>query len=376
MKSLNASDESGIDSPLTDRSLLQSSSSAASSEAGGQGTKSVRPKTSRKLDTILHEDLKLFGVPTDSRLSTPSSTEGDTEITRRRPHYVALLDNPNKSDKDGGVDPLNVHEYKERKGKVTILDSVKNNNKQRANIDYQDHKRKSSSKTKIDNILDQEQDDLAMSLSHSKFLQLKNANLERVKADDLSPDFGEFHQLEKIKSKMIFGDIESVNDKSPSETFENIPDDVFEKIPRAVTARLENRKKKTSQTDLNIVRAKLSIPDHVEYQPSTPSAPVDEEPGHAGIIMTRDRNQGTIQTDDHPDSGEAPMGIIAMLFSGGPVVKRSGEHDQVSPHIRFTGSSITTFRKYILAYCLKSESHRFLKPSRCSPNVVHLIKEF
>ena len=334
MKSLNASDESGIDSPLTDRSLLQSSSSAASSEAGGPGTKAVRPKTTRRLDTILHEDLKLFGVPGDSRLSTPSSTEDDVEIIRRRPHYVGVFDNFTNSDKDRDVDvdPLDVREFKERKGRVTILDNAKRKESKQANKDV--FKSDKKPKSKIDNILDQEQDDLAMSLSHSKFLQLKNANLERVKADDLSPDLGEFHQLERIKSRMSFGNIESVDDKSPSDTFENIPDDVFEKIPRAVTARLENRKKKSSQSkpvlNMNTVKTKSSIPDHVEYQPSTPSAPMDEEAaGHAGILVTRDRGHGHVETSDDPDT-EAPVGIIAMLFSGGPVVRRAGEHEQVS----------------------------------------------
>lgn len=293
----------------------------------------MRPKTTRRLDTILHEDLKLFGVPGDSRLSTPSSTEDDGEIIRRRPHYVGVSDNLSKSDQERNVDldSLNVREFKERRGRVTILDNVKRKESKQANKEI--FKSDKKQKSKIDNILDQEQDDLAMSLSHSKFLQLKNANLERVKADDLSPDLGEFHQLERMKSRMSFGNIESVDDKSPSDTFENIPDDVFEKIPRAVTARLENRKnKKSSQPrpELNTVQAKSGIPDHVEYQPSTPSAPVDEDPGHAGILVTRDRGEGLVTTQDNHDT-EAPVGIIAMLFSGGQaVVTRSGQQDQVS----------------------------------------------
>ena len=327
-KSLNASDESGIDSPLTDRSLLQSSSSS-SSEAGGQRSKSVRPKTTRRLDTILHEDLQLFGVPGDSRLSTPSSTEDDVEITKRRPRPGVLkhLTN-NNEDRDVDVDPLDVREYKERKGRVTILDNVRRKESKHVNKDIFKSDKKQTSK--IDNILDQEQDDLAMSLSASKFLHLKNANLERVKADDLSPDLGEFHQLERIKSRMSFANIESIDDKSPSDTFENIPDDVFEKIPRAVTARLENRKKKVSHSRPELSKAKSSIPNHVEYQPSTPSAPVDEDPGHAGILVTRDRGEGLVTTQDNHDT-EAPVGIIAMLFSGGQaVVTRSGQQDQVS----------------------------------------------
>ena len=79
-------------------------------------------------------------------------------------------------------------------------------------------------KSKVDDLLHQEQDDLAMSLSQSKFLLLKNANLERVKADDLSPDIGEFQQLERMMTKISLGNIESLDDKSPSDTFENIPD--------------------------------------------------------------------------------------------------------------------------------------------------------
>ena len=152
-----------------------------------------------------------------------------------------------------------------------------------------------------------------------------------MKADDLSPDIGEFQQLERMMTKISFGNIEAVDDKSPSDTFENIPDDVFEKIPRAVTARLENRQKKLSQTKpgLKIERDKPSIPDHVEYQPSTPSAPVAESPGHSGVLVTRDRTEGGVTARDDRDT-EAPVGIIAMLFSGGPVVTRTGEHEQVS----------------------------------------------
>ena len=324
-KNLNASDESGIDSPLTDRSLLQSSSSAASSETSSLGTKSARPKTTKRLDTILHEDLRLFGAPGDSRLSTPSSTEDDIIITRRRPHHFGVQNNFT-SDKEKDSDPLKVGELRELKGRVTILDNVR-----RKESKSETTKSNKNQKSKIDNLLDQEQDDLAMSLSHSKFLQLKNANLERVKADDLSPDIGEFQQLERMMTKISFGNIEAVDDKSPSDTFENIPDDVFEKIPRAVTARLENRQKKLSQTKpgLKIERDKPSIPDHVEYQPSTPSAPVAESPGHSGVLVTRDRTEGGVTARDDRDT-EAPVGIIAMLFSGGPVVTRTGEHEQVS----------------------------------------------
>ena len=105
------------------------------------------------------------------------------------------------------------------------------------------------SRKKVDNLLEEEQDELAMSLSQSKFLMLRNANIERVKADEKWPDLDELKQVEKIKTKFnlaLLNGTEEIDDAVPDDTFKDIPDDVFEKIPRAVTARIQNRERSRS----------------------------------------------------------------------------------------------------------------------------------
>lgn len=161
--------------------------------------------------------------------------------------------------------------------------------------------------SKVDDLLHQEQDDLAMSLSQSKFLLLKNANLERVKSqsEDILVDNGEIKQLEKMKSKLNLDGINAINDSSPNDTFKDIPQDVFDKIPRAVTARLERQNKKQQQPE--------TLDLEVDYEPSAPSAPAEDS------LRTR---------TGAPEVGsrQPPVGIIAMLFSGAgvPVVARPG----------------------------------------------------
>ena len=170
--------------------------------------------------------------------------------------------------------------------------------------------------SKVDDLLHQEQDDLAMSLSQSKFLLLKNANLERVKSQskDILVDNSEMKQLEKMKSKLNLDGINAINDSSPNDTFKDIPQDVFDKIPRAVTARLERQKQQQPKTlDLE-----------VDYEPSAPSAPAEDS------LRTR---------TGAPEVGsrQPPVGIIAMLFSGAgvPVVARPGARGQVEQDFMF-----------------------------------------
>ena len=291
------SDESGPDSPQSDRSLLQSSSSSALSS--DTVSSSARPKTTKRLDTILHEDLRTYGAM-DSRLSTPSSYEEDVSHTTRRPPRSGFINTSEGHDKSL-ANPLLIKQYKEKKGRVKIMD---NNNIDQgfSNVGGKTAKKQQS---KVDDLLHQEQDDLAMSLSQSKFLLLKNANLERVKSqsEDILVDNGEIKQLEKMKSKLNLDGINAINDSSPNDTFKDIPQDVFDKIPRAVTARLERQKQQQPKTlDLE-----------VDYEPSAPSAPAEDS------LRTR---------TGAPEVGsrQPPVGIIAMLFSGAgvPVVARPG----------------------------------------------------
>ena len=291
------SDESGPESPQSDRSLLQSSSSSALSS--DTVSSSARPKTTKRLDTILHEDLRTYGAM-DSRLSTPSSNEEDVSHTTRRPPRSGFI-NTSEGHDDSLANPLLIKQYKEKKGRVKIMD---NNNIDQgfSNVGGKTAKKQQS---KVDDLLHQEQDDLAMSLSQSKFLLLKNANLERVKSqsEDILVDNGEIRQLEKMKSKLNLDGINAINDSSPNDTFKDIPQDMFDKIPRAVTARLERQKQQQPKTlDLE-----------VDYEPSAPSAPAEDS------LRTR---------TGAPEVGsrQPPVGIIAMLFSGAgvPVVARPG----------------------------------------------------
>ena len=292
------SDESGPDSPQSDRSLLQSSSSSALSS--DTVSSSARPKTTKRLDTILHEDLRTYGAM-DSRLSTPSSNEEDVGHTKRRHPRSGFINTSEGHDKSL-ANPLLIKQYKEKKGRVKIMD---NNNIDQGFSNVVGKTASKKQQSKVDDLLHQEQDDLAMSLSQSKFLLLKNANLERVKSqsEDILVDNGEIKQLEKMKSKLNLDGINAINDSSPNDTFKDIPQDVFDKIPRAVTARLERQKLQQPKTlDLE-----------VDYEPSAPSAPAEDS------LRTR---------TGAPEVGsrQPPVGIIAMLFSGAgvPVVARPG----------------------------------------------------
>ena len=301
----------------------------------------MRPKTTKRLDAILSQDLQTFGV-LDSRLSTPSSHEEEVKSSKRRPNYQS-----NKFVKDLNLfdtnedfeNPLEVGLFQEKKGKVTILQNERSTTTP-GPAEYKLAEPSKKTTSRIDDLLHQEQDDLALSLSHTKFLQLKNANLERVKAQAQAgegfPDVGEMQQLEKMKTRLNLNDTESIDETSPDETFKDIPNDVFDKIPRAVTARIENRQKKKSKQKLQIEKKSLDLGS--DYEPSTPSAPVDDDdatPRH--VVSTRDKSLATIPSDSQHGGGGGgpPVGIIAMLFSGAPTVTRNGNYDQVEQDFMF-----------------------------------------
>ena len=314
------------DSLSTDRSLLQSSSSSAVSSDISPSpavrklssiNQLTRPKTStQRLDDILNEDLATFGAG-DGRLSTPSSSD-EPRPSLRKPSYSTNPYVNERKDKSVAFDtPLQVNEYSESGGKATLLDNVKEKGQADKLRPLQSSRK---NKSKIDEILNQEQDDLSLSMSHIKFLQLKNANLERVKAHDQAgetvPDDNELKQLEKMKHKINLTNTETIDDSSPGDTFKDIPEDVFEKIPRAVTARLENRQRKKGKQKLK-EDGDMKKSDKIEYEPSTPSAPMEEQavsPGGHGQLVTRDQSHDTVAGDGQQ------VGFIAMLFSGAPVV--------------------------------------------------------
>ena len=276
--------------------------------AGGSSGKpksvsSSRPKTStQRLDNIMEDDLRNFGS-LSSRLSTPSSGEaGDQELHRRGANQLRGVQGSSAHSERGRL--ITVNNKTEERARATRLQQ-KNDSGTGVGAGatgYNVTRRDVESRTKVESFLEQEQDELAMSLSQSKFLLLRNANLERVKADDMSPDLDELKQMEKIKSKFNLSnltDTEEISETVPDDVFQDIPDDVFEKIPRAVTARIQNRKKGSSgRIQTGKPPSDLTTFTESHPAPSAPSAPQAE---------AEDPSQ--------------PVGFIAMLFSGGNLAR-------------------------------------------------------
>ena len=261
-------------------------------KASGKRSSITRPKTStQRLDDFLSEDLRKFG----SRLSTPSISEaGDNPFSSHLHHLTEI----NSDYHDPSNRLIQVGQNYQEPGRATLIqqktDSGANSSMTRRDLD---------SRTKVDSFLEQEQDELAMSLSQSKFLMLRNANIERVKADAKWPDLDELKQVEKIKTKFNLANLngtEEISDTVPDDTFKDIPDDVFEKIPRAVTARIQNRERKKKRLSSGRPQSEASAPSS------------EGEAGGAG----------------------QPVGFIAMLFSGGSGA-RPGNNDQIEQDFMF-----------------------------------------
>ena len=269
---------------------------------------SSRPRTStQRLDHILHDDLKTFGSPS-SRLATPSSGDDGETQTGAGGQRGRLMTVGNNTEERGRV--MTVGPTTEERGRATFL--TQKTDIGPAPAAYSLTRRDLESRTKVDSFLEQEQDELAMSLSQSKFLMLRNANLERVKADDRSPDVDELKQLEKIKTKFNLSnltDTEEIPETVPDDVFQDIPDDVFDKIPRAVTARIQNRKKGPSG---RLQSGKPSDLTSFSETQSTPSAPQAE---------AEDPSQ--------------PVGFIAMLFSGGSLARPGNTVEQIEQDFMF-----------------------------------------
>ena len=291
------------------KNAQKSSGKDSARNPSGKRSSSSRPKTStQRLDDILSDDLRNFG----SRLSTPSFSEvGGVGGNLRSKGVKNFSDHPpllaeRESDSSRLI---HVGHKSQERGRATLIQQ---------NIDTAGSsamsRRDFDSRTKVDSFLEQEQDELAMSLSQSKFLMLRNANIERVKADEKWPDLDELRQVEKIKTKFNltnFNDTEEIADEVPDDTFKNIPDDVFEKIPRAVTARIQNRERKKLRSSSG--RAESESPTSASASQLAPSAPLAEgEVSAAG----------------------QPVGFIAMLFSGGSVA-RPGNIDQIEKDFMF-----------------------------------------
>ena len=191
-QSIIGSDESGQGSPSSARSLLQSSSSEASSASPHipprTTSRSVRPKTSKNAEDFLHEDIETYAKTRESRLTSPQEVPKTTPQEAPQPSKRRINFASNQFVKDlpisdnGESNALFVGSYKDRKNKVKIVDH--NDNENLNKLDHTVVRSSKKNKSKIDQLLLQEQDDLSLSLSENKFLQLKNANLERVKAQE------------------------------------------------------------------------------------------------------------------------------------------------------------------------------------------------
>ena len=269
---------------------VQGKDPAVDSSDKPKSVSSWRPKTStQRLDNILQDDLRNFGS-LSSRLSTPSSVLGGELNHQRRGTNIGRGlpgSSPPTVEQDHSGRLITVGNSTEERGRATLLQQKTDMG---AGV-----RREVESRTKVDSFLEQEQDELAMSLSQSKFLMLRNANLERVKADDRFPDVDELKQLEKIKSKFNLSnltDTEEISETVADDVFQDIPHDVFDKIPRAVTARLQKRKKGSSG---RVPTGALSESQTASSAPSAPQAE-GEDPAQ-------------------------PVGFIAMLFSGGNLAR-------------------------------------------------------
>ena len=278
------------DSPsLTDRSMLQSSSSSSDGSTSSSSvaprpavrssiSSSLRPKTTERLDKILEKDLKIYGSPGDIKPPTPAP--------KKIPNQRFFVGQPVSGGDEFGSE-ISVDQMRESRGRATLLESIKRdvedvrsslvdglkNSGAAAPVAPRRTMAETHKTSKIDDLLNQEQDALSMSLSHSKFLQLKNANIERVKSQEDVADEGEMN-LVKMKTKTV--DLDK--------------DDEFEKIPRAVTARNENRQRKKKQRQGERVRRDTDTD-------LAPTAPPHDDP--------------EISRDD-----EQSVGFLAMLFSG------------------------------------------------------------
>ena len=89
-QSIIGSDESGQGSPSSARSLLQSSSSEASSASPHipprTTSRSVRPKTSKNAEDFLHEDIETYAKTRESRLTTPQEAP---QPSKRRINFAS-----------------------------------------------------------------------------------------------------------------------------------------------------------------------------------------------------------------------------------------------------------------------------------------------
>ena len=237
---------------------------------------------------------------------------------------AALVFPPSSDTSEDNDNLIQVGGLKETMGRATLLARDRHTSTAKANDDY---KRRSGAKiSKSESILNMEQDELAMSLSSAKFQLLKNANLERVKAEERMSEEDEARHLRKLsmidkKKKSINGNTfkdlpDHVYDDMPSDTFREIPEDVFENIPRAVTARIQNReKRKTVAKDQNDIFENSQD----NFKASAPALPVDDND-----------NPNNHPTDERDP---ASVGFIAMLFTGAP--PRPGHMEQVESDFMF-----------------------------------------
>ena len=278
-----------------------------------QRKQSARPKT---VESLLSEELENLSI--EKRKANADENVKSTNLTRKQ--MSASLHSSFDEKKEDANNLVEVGGYKENMGKATVMANESSRHQENAPYGYTKNVHRKISKS--ESLLNMEQDELAMSLSTAKFKLLKNANLERVKAEDKLPEYEDVKHLKNMNNKKVknikrdndaFRDMpEQIYDKMPSDTFKEIPDDVFENIPRAVTARVQNREKRKP-----VVKSREDIFEN-KQEDYTASAPA------------LDANDNRKEENGDPTS----VGFIAMLFTGAPN-RPANNMDQVESDFMF-----------------------------------------
>ena len=283
---------------------------------------SGRPHT---VESLLSEELENLGID-EKKLNNFGSDQSLQRQILAEKHHSALFSSAIHNDAQNDGNLIEVGGYKERRGRASMLAQEHKIPFSRAPSGY--NKKINRKISKAENLLKLEQDELTMSLSSAKFKSLKNANLERVKAedrlfeDDEGKHFREISMSDNKKVPVMYGTDNTfrdmpndIYDEMPSDTFREIPEDVFENIPRAVTARIQNReKRKPVPKDRNDIFEQKQD----DFTASAPAIPLDENHN---------------QEDNSTERDATSVGFIAMLFTGAPT--RPGQMEQVESDFMF-----------------------------------------
>ena len=141
------------------------------------------------METLLSEELESFGVDDKKKTNIGSAQKLERQKGKEKPYSTSFVSSfKEDSEEEGNL--ISVGEFEQARGKATVL------SREHDDFPSRGHGNKSSKKIpKSESLLNMEQDELAMSLSSAKFKLLKNANLERVKAEDRLSDADEGKHL-------------------------------------------------------------------------------------------------------------------------------------------------------------------------------------